>query len=70
MQSKSELTRRKPELNIKYNTKLMAKRLLIVFILIGLCVMHAAAQEPREQTISGNVQDADLKEPMGQRHGS
>lgn len=48
----------------------MAKRLLIVFILIGLCVMHAAAQEPREQTISGNVQDADLKEPMGQRHGS
>ena len=32
----------------------MAKRLLIVFILIGLCVMHAAAQEPRERTISGN----------------
>ncbi len=44
----------------------MAKRLLIVFILIGLCVMHAAAQEPRERTISGNVQDADLKEPMVQ----
>lgn len=44
----------------------MAKRLLIVFILIGLCVMHAAAQEPRERTISGNVHDAELKEPMVQ----
>ena len=44
----------------------MAKRVLIVFILIGLCVMHAAAQEPRERTISGNVHDAELKEPMVQ----
>lgn len=44
----------------------MTKRLLIVFILIGLCVMHAAAQEPRERTISGNVHDAELKEPMVQ----
>ena len=44
----------------------MTKRVLIVFILIGLCVMHAAAQEPRERTISGNVHDAELKEPMVQ----
>ena len=28
--------------------------------------MHAAAQEPRERTISGNVHDAELKEPMVQ----
>ena len=44
----------------------MTKRVLIVFVLIGLCVMHAAAQEPRERTISGNVHDAELKEPMVQ----
>ena len=44
----------------------MTKRVLIVFILIGLCVMHAVAQEPRERTISGNVHDAELKEPMVQ----
>ena len=44
----------------------MTKRVLIVFILIGLCVMHTAAQEPRERTISGNVHDAELKEPMVQ----
>lgn len=44
----------------------MTKRVLIVFILIGLCMMHAAAQEPRERTISGNVHDAELKEPMVQ----
>ena len=44
----------------------MTKRLLIVLLLIGLCVIHAAAQEPRERTISGNVHDAELKEPMVQ----
>ena len=44
----------------------MPKRLLIVLLLIGLCVIRAAAQEPRERTISGNVHDAELKEPMVQ----
>ena len=44
----------------------MARRLLILILVIGFSALSAAAQEPRERTISGNVQDADLKEPMVQ----
>ena len=32
--------------------------------LLGLLPLFAAAQEQRERTISGNIQDADLKEPV------
>ena len=39
----------------------------LLIALLGLFSLSSAAQEPREeQTVSGNVQDADLKEPMVQ----
>ena len=44
----------------------MTRRLLILILVIGFSALSATAQEPRERTISGNVQDADLKEPMVQ----
>lgn len=44
----------------------MLNRFLLI-ALFGLFAMLSPAQEPRgEQTVSGNVQDADLKEPMVQ----
>lgn len=44
----------------------MCYRFLLI-ALLGLFFISSAAQEPREeQTVSGNVQDADLKEPMVQ----
>ena len=44
----------------------MTRKLIIMFLLLGLSMLSAMAQEPRERTISGNVMDADLKEPMVQ----
>ena len=38
----------------------------MLLALIGLTTLFAAAQEQRERTISGNVQDVDLKEPVVQ----
>jgi len=44
----------------------MCYRFLLI-ALLGLFSISSAGQEPREeQTVSGNVQDADLKEPMVQ----
>lgn len=43
----------------------MFKRFIMVFF-SGLFLVTAFAQEQREMTVSGNVQDADLKEPMVQ----
>ena len=43
----------------------MFKRIIMVFF-SGLFLVTAFAQEQREMTVSGSVQDADLKEPMVQ----
>ena len=44
----------------------MTRKLIISILLLGLNTLAAMAQEPRERTISGNVEDAELKEPMVQ----
>ena len=44
----------------------MTRKLIISILLLGLNTLVAMAQEPRERTISGNVEDAELKEPMVQ----
>ena len=44
----------------------MFRRYTMLLALIGLTTLFAAAQEQRERTISGNVQDVDLKEPVVQ----
>lgn len=41
-------------------------RRLLLFTLLGLTTLFAYAQEEHEQTVSGTVHDADLKEPMVQ----
>ena len=38
-------------------------RVFLFFFLMTFC-LHISAQEPRERTITGRVQDADLKEPV------
>ena len=44
----------------------MFRRYTMLLALIGLTTLFAAAQEQRERTISGNVQDVELKEPVVQ----
>ena len=44
----------------------MFRRYTMLLALIGLTTLFAAAQEQRERTISGNVQDAEFKEPVVQ----
>ena len=44
----------------------MTKKLIVMLLLLSLSTLVAMAQEPRERTISGNVMDAELKEPMVQ----
>ena len=44
----------------------MTRKLIISILLLGLNTLAAMAQELRERTISGNVEDAELKEPMVQ----
>jgi len=43
----------------------MISRILVV-LFWGLFSLSVSAQEQREMTVSGSVQDADLKEPMVQ----
>ena len=52
--------------NCKHKNKYMVRNYLltILFGLIFFC--NASAQEQRERTISGSVQDADLREPLVQ----
>ena len=44
----------------------MFQRYTMLIALIGLTTLFAAAQEQQERTITGNVQDAEFKEPVVQ----